>query len=280
MTELMDVPMKPAQSDAPASEPTSWMNSNGDFGDGAPENVRTLLEKKKWTNINQLADGYTELEKFKGVASGKHIALPEDMNDQEAMSKIYNQLGRPETSDKYEYTNNTDIELSDELMSGFKEFAHKHNYTQSQLEGAIDFQLEAVKAGNEIFEQQQAAAREESVSAMKQKWQTEYEPTMTKINATAEKLQVKEYFEQLGIDKDPRIVNMLLTIANSDSEDAIDTTKGETPLATTLQDQLKEIVKSDAFTQRFHPDHKETMARYMELNTRIANAGQGKAPRS
>ncbi len=273
MTELLAA--KPAQTETTTAE-VSWINSNGDFGEGVPESIQGLLEKKKWTNVSQLADGYTELEKFKG--SGEHLVIPESADDVEGWNKVFTAIGKPESADKYEFTNETGIELSDDLMKGFKDFAHAANYTQKQLAGAIQFQLEAIKAGDEMYATQQAERKTENIESMKQKWQADYEPTVTKIDATAEKLGVKAYFENMGIDKKPEIVNMLLTIANSDSEDLLNTNGDSPPAPTTLQGKLDEIMKSEAYNKRFHPDHKKVMGEFMDLNQQIANAGQGKAP--
>jgi len=277
MTKLLNVtPTVVPDTVVPASTP--WMNSEGDFGEGVPEKIQGLLEKKKWTNINQLADGFTELESYKGIASGKHIVLPESVDDIDGWDKVFTAIGKPESADKYEFTNETGIELSDDLMNGFKEFAHKANYTQEQLTGAIQFQLEAIKAGDELYTAQQVEHKTENIDAMKQKWQTDYEPTMTKIDSTAEKLGVKAYFEKMGIDKEPEIVNMLLTIANSDSEDILNTNGEPPPAPTTLQDKLAEIMKSEEYNQRFNPGHKAKMQEFMELNQEIANSGHGRAP--
>ncbi len=275
MTELLDVKL-----DASAAEPpdgaTSWIKSNGDFGEGVPESIKGLLDKKKWTNVNQLADGYTELEKFKGV--GDHLFVPESVDDVDGWDKVFNAIGRPENVDGYAFDNQTGIELSDDLMAGFKAFAHKAGYSQKQLEGAIQFQLEAIKAGDEIYTAKQTERKTENIESMKQKWQADYEPTVTKIDATAEKLGVKAYFENMGIDKEPEIVNMLLTIANSDSEDLLEPSGDSPPAPTTLQDKLKEIMASEEYLQRFHPGHKAKMQEFMDLNQQIANAGQQKAP--
>ena len=276
MTELMAA--NSMQTETPAAEATPWINSNGDFGKGVPEKIQSLLDKKKWTNISQIADGFTELETYKGIASGKHIVLPESADDIEGWNKIYTAIGKPESADKYEFINETGIELSDDLMTGFKEFAHSANYTQEQLAGAIQFQLEAIKAGDELYAAQQAEHKTENIEAMKQKWQADYEPTVTKIDAAAEKLGVKAYFENLGIDKEPEIVNMLLTIANSDSEDNLNANGESPPVATTLQGKLAEIMKSDEYLQRFNPGHAAKMQEFVEINMAIANAGQQQAP--
>ncbi len=272
MVEIMDVE-KPAET----TEAKTWMNPNGDFGEGVPDNIKTLLDKKKWTNVNQLADGYVDLEKFKGA--GEHLVIPESTDDVEGWNKVFTAIGKPESADKYEFTNDTGIELSEDLMKGFKDFAHAANYTQSQLAGAIQFQLEAIKASDELYTAQQTERKTENIDAMKQKWQADYESTVTKIDTTAEKLGVKEYFQNMGIDKEPEIINMLLTIANSDSEDRLSVDDGGgTPAPTTLQDKLVEIMKSKEYLERFHPGHKAKMVEFMEINQQIANAGQGQAP--
>ncbi len=280
MVEIMNAePVKEATSNAPASEPSGWMNPNGDFGEGVPENVQGLLEKKKWTNVNQVVDGFLELEKYKGIASGEHLVIPESADDIEGWNKIYSKLDVPESADKYEFTNETGVEISDELLTSFKTFAKSENYSQKQLAGAVQFQLEAVKASEEISAQQRAERKAENIDAMKSKWKDAYVPTQTKIDTTAEKLGVKSFLEEMGIDKEPEIVNMLLTIANSDSEDTL-TETGDKIVTTSLHDKLKVIMASDAYNQRFHQDHKKCMAEYMELNTKIANAGLGRAPRN
>ncbi|KKK95309.1 hypothetical protein LCGC14_2674100, partial [marine sediment metagenome] len=62
------------------------------------------------------------------------------------------------------------------------------------------------------------------------------------------------------------------------AEDVI-TSGAEGEQEKTSLDEMEEIKKSDAFLQRFHKDHKTTMARFMELNQIIANAGQAQQPR-
>ena len=107
MVEVMDV--KPAQTTAPETEPTAWMTPDGEIRDGAPENIKSLLEKKKWTNISQFFDSYTELEKFKGI--GEHLVIPE-AEDVVGWENVYKQLGRPETFDKYDFTYEGDVEIN------------------------------------------------------------------------------------------------------------------------------------------------------------------------
>ena len=272
MTEIMEAnePIKTASSEAPATEPS------GQGGVWHGDEYAELVKAKGWSGADAALKSYSELEKFKGA--GDHLLIPKD-DDVDGWSKVYNMMGRPETADKYQFTNETGVEISDELFNGFKAFAHKEGYSQKQMAGAIEFQLEAVKASEDMFTQQRKERSDGHIEAMRQKWQNEYEPTVTKIEATAEKLGVKAFLEEMGISKEPEIVNMLLTIANSDSEDNLNAGGSPAPVAKGLSEQLKDIMASDAFNNKFHQDHKKVMAEYMELNHQIANSGQGRAPR-
>ncbi len=281
MAEIMDItePTKTAQTTAPDTEPSGWMSPTGEIRDGAPDNVRTLLEAKKWNTVEQIVDNYNLLEKQQGI--GEHLVIPnaDDPEFASKMGNIYNQFGRPETYDKYEFTNETDVKIDDELLDSFKQYAHKEGYSQKQLAGAIQFQLDAVAAGDKIYETKKTEQREENITAMKSKWgETQYEPTVRRIDVTAEKFGVLEFFKTMGIDKEPEIVNMLLTISNSDAEDTI-TTQTELVAKKTPQEEVEEIKKSESFLKKFDPKHKETMARFVELNQIIANSGQGRATR-
>lgn len=280
MTEIMDAPAAEpaiaAQTRAPASEPSGWMSPEGEIREGAPENIRTLLEKKKWTNINQVVDNYTELEK---KAYSQQVVVPGE-DDVEGRNSIYAQLGRPDTFDKYEVTNESGIDLSEELTGQFKQFAHGLGLNQKQFSDIVGFQLDAVKGQATAYEAQQAQVRETNVQAMKDKWQTQYDPTIQRVDAMAEKLGVAEYFKGLGIDREPEVVNMLLTLSNSDKEDSLTSQKAPSRPSKTPYEELTDIKKSDSFMDKFHPEHKQTMTRYMDLNQQIANAGQGRAPRS
>ncbi|HDZ15610.1 hypothetical protein LCGC14_1679580 [marine sediment metagenome] len=274
MTEIMDAtqtePTQETSTEQTSTEqeqtPTNW------YG----EEHNDLVKAKGW-DVNGFLKSYKELEKFKGV--GEHLLIPESAEDADGWNKIYTQLGRPESSEKYTFTNETGVKISDELMAGFKKFAFVEGYTQKQLAGAIQFQLEAVKASEEVDRTQREQLREENVSNMKQKWQDGYEPTIIKIDNIAEKLGIKSYFEDLGIDKEPEIVNMLLTIANSDSDSQLTTTGHTPPASKTLQERLKDVMASDAHKNEFHVDHKKAQAEFLDINMQIANSGQGIAPR-
>jgi len=279
MTEILEVdtePIKPAQTPAPSTEPTGWMSPTGEIREGAPEKIRELLEKKKWTNVEQFFDSYVELEKFKGI--GEHLVIPE-AEDAEGWDDVYKQLGRPETYDKYELAYDGDVQISDELVGQFKQFAHGLGLSQKQFGEIVKFQLDAVTAQTGAYEEQLTAQKEENIQALKQKWgEANYAVKVKGARIIADSLGIYNTLEAKGLASDPDIISMLDTIANRTAEDVITPQSPATPQKSP-QEELNEIKKSESFLKKFHPEHKETMARYMQLCQLVANAGQGRAPR-
>ncbi len=278
MAEILNVetePVKPAQTLAPGTEPTGWMSPDGEIREGAPENIKTLLEAKKWTNITQIVDSYLELEKFKGI--GEHLVIPE-AEDAEGWNNIYKQLGRPETHDKYELNYGGEVEISEELTGQFKQFAHGLGLTQKQFESIVGFQLDAVTAQAEAYDTQLATQKEGNVQALKQKWGANYEVKVKGARIIADSLGIYQTLEAKGLASDPDIINMLDTIASKTAEDVISPSTSVVAQKSPLE-ELEELKKSEPFLQKFHRDHKSCMARFMLLNQQIANAGQSQQPR-
>ena len=279
MPEIMDMdtePTKPAQTTAPVTEPTGWMSPTGEIRDGAPEAVRNLLEAKKWTNVEQLATGYVDLEKFTGI--GEHLVIPE-VEDASGWNNVYNQLGRPETYDKYELSYDGDMPISDELVGQFKQFAHGLGLTQRQFEEAVKFQLDTVVAQTEAYNAQLATQQEENIAALKQKWgEVNYEVKVKGARIIADSLGIYQTLEAKGLASDPVIIEMLDTIASRTSEDVI-TPQPPAAAQKSPLEELGELKKSEPFLQKFHREHKTCMARFMELNQLVVNAGQAQQPK-
>lgn len=270
-------PAKPAQTTAPGTEPTGWMSPTGEIRDGAPEAVANLLQAKKWNNVQQIVDNYVKLEQQQG-GSGKYLVIPE-AEDAVGWDNVYKELGRPETYEKYELGYEGDVEISDELVGQFKQFAHGLGLTQRQFDDVVKFQLDVVTAQTEAYENQAIADKETNIQALKQKWgETNYEVKVKGARIIADSLGIYNVLEAKGLASDPDIINMLDTIASRTSEDVI-TSQTPRVIQKTPQERLNEIKQSDEFNQKFHVDHKRVMAEYMDLNQQIANAGMAQAPR-
>jgi len=271
MTEILDVDTKPADTNeppAPPAEPPTW---DGTVKlDGAPDVVKNLLETKKWNTVEQIANGYKELEKFTGI--GKHLVIPEAEDDAEGWNKVYNILGRPETYDKYVIEDDEVVPLEKELAEKWKQYAHGIGLTQKQMAASVQFQRDVIKGVMEAEAEVQAKAQEEEAQAKenvvqglikKLGGQGAYENGIRDARIVADNLGIYDTLKAKGLASDPEIIGMLLEIKNRTAEDVI---HRQPPAPTkSPQDELDEIKKSPAFTNKFDPKHKEIMKRYMEL---------------
>ena len=281
MTDILAVdtePTIPAQTTAPDTEPTGWMSPTGEIRDGAPEVVSNLLGAKKWTNVEQIVDNYIKLEKLVGV--GEHLVIPtaEDPESGAKWDNIFNQLGRPESFDKYELSYDGDVKISEELTGQFKQFAHGLGLTQKQFDEVVKFQLDAVAAQGEAYNTQTATQKEEDIAALRLKWGNTYDAKIKGARIIADSLGIYQTLEAKGLASDPVIIDMLDTIASRTSEDVITPQTPATAQKTPLE-ELEELKKSEAYLQKFHKDHKQAVARQMALCQTIANTGQAQQPR-
>lgn len=281
MTELLEVDTEPkinAQTGAPGTEPTSWMPLSEEQRNTAPESIKNLLESKKWTSFDEIANGYVDLEKVLG--RGEHIFKPESPDDVDGWKKYWQQLGVPEI-DGYEFEADEAVPFADDLLKRFKDFAHKQHYTKEQATGAVQFQREIIKEVMAAEAQAEAdaianedAEKETIRKALKQKWGGEvaYQNKLIEARQIADKLGIYATLERKGLISDPDIIGMLVDIASKTTESILLPDTPPPPEKKPLE-EMEEIKASDAFKQKFHPKHKETIKRFMELNQIIANEG-------
>lgn len=270
MSELLDVSTEPtieAQTTAPETEPSAWMPLSDEQRQSAPENIKKLLEAKKWNSVDDFAKGYSELEKFVGV--GKHLVLPSDDNP-ELWNNVWNELGRPENPDGYTLDGIEDAGLDDELVSKWKQYAHGQGYTQKQMESAVQFQLDIISEANKIENERVESIKTELTK--KYGGEVGFKNKMIEARSMADELGIYKTLEAKGIASDPEIIQMLVNMKERTAEGVITPPTPPQPNKNPVE-ELEEIKKSEAFTKRFHPQHKAVMQRFMELNQIIANSG-------
>jgi len=118
------------------------------------------------------------------------------------------------------------------------------------------------------------AEKELTRKALKQKagGEVAFQNMLIESRQIADELGIYATLEKKGLASDPDIIGMLHDIKNKTAEGIL---KPGTPPIVTKDplEEMEEIKQSDAFKQKFHPKHKETMERFMQLNQEIANKG-------
>ena len=229
----------------------------------SPE-TQALMTSKKWNTVDDMAKSYVELEKFRGVPAERLLTLPADEKDEKGWDAIYNRLGRPETFDKYEYKNESGIELDAESFKGFQKLAHKAGMTNKQFKQAMDAHLNVFKS---IVQKQKEAddkAIEDCRKALSEKWKADLQKNSDIALEVANKLGIKDLLEKKGLGSDPEIIEKLFNIKSMMSESTLP--KGGGTNEKSNEQRIAEITKSKEFTDAAHPDHMKVMGEYWRLN--------------
>ncbi|KKK56106.1 hypothetical protein LCGC14_3067850, partial [marine sediment metagenome] len=99
-----------------------------------------------------------------------------------------------------------------------------------------------------------------------------YQNMMVEARRIADELGIYTTLEKKGLASDPEIIGMLQEIKNRTKEGVI--LPVDEPLTSTKDPkvELKEIMASETFKNRFAVGRKEMMKRYMELCTIVGNS--------
>lgn len=259
--------------DQSGSVEPSFVNLDGTYGDmsKASEGVRDFVSKKGFKSIDEQTAAHVELEGMLGQQD-KLIAIPEE-GDVEGWNKVYDKFGRPESAEKYVFTaRDGDPKPESSLITLFKEYAYKEGYSQEGFQKIIHFQMDAIKAADQVYAQEILEERNISQKAIRGRFDTEddYNEFTQKGMAFAEKFKLDEnksvmdVLETKGLVHDPVILDMLGQLSDMTAEDSLPKSGGS--LSATREDRIREIQKDPAFTTAMNPNHKKIMEEFMELH--------------
>lgn len=133
------VPAAPAATpapQAPAPQAPAQAAANATWFDGFKSaETKSFIQDRKFTDPEQLAQSYLNLEKLKGVPEDRLLKLPEKMEGAEARA-VFERLGAPKEAKGYE------LQVKDDFGgTKFAEHAqavfHKHNLTKAQGQNVI-----------------------------------------------------------------------------------------------------------------------------------------------
>jgi len=227
-----------------------------------------LMQTKGWSTPDDMAKSYSELEKFVGNRDSI-IKLPTEP-DSEEWGDIYNKLGRPETPDKYDFKNDSGIELDENSMAAFKETAHKAGLTQAQYEIAVKEHINVFKnlaeKGENLKKEEDAKYEAELKAcdeALAKDWGEERNANTVKALEFAKEFKLLELLEKKKLDSDPEIIRALYDLNKLRGEDGIKTSSVTQKLS--REEELKAIADNPAWNDNMHPDHEKVHAKYLEL---------------
>lgn len=161
---------------AVTSEPavnSSWYGQVADDAVG-------YIENKGWKQASDVIEGYRNLEKMFGAdRADRTITIPKEG---EAWDGVYSKLGRPESSDKYEFKSEYS---GDETVSWFKDQAFAAGLNQSQAAALLDNWMEYSGNISESRSKDQELKHDSEMADLKKDWGNAYDANMQSAKRAA-----------------------------------------------------------------------------------------------
>lgn len=244
--------------------------------DGLSEELSSEKALQDFSDIDSLAKSFIDTQKKLGTM----VTLPGEDAPDEAVSKFFNKLGKPESVDGYEI-DDTGLGMDEAALKSLKGAMHSLNMTKSQARGLVNFMSATTKEKLEAIQARDAEASEQTATVLKTEWGAEYEKRKGAAEKAMEEFfgEAKDDIAKLAAIK-PAISKALASIGLSMSENDAGSDNSNSDLGGMTQESaLQEIAKAKQdpegpYRKASHPEHQEAVAHVTELY-KIAYPGSG-----
>lgn len=226
-----------------------------------------------------LAKSYIEAQKLIGA---KRIALPGEKATDAEWDSFYAQIGRPDTSDKYEVP---DVKMEDGLtpdakkLETVKQHFHKLGLTGKQARGVMEYYMNSL---NESAKASKAANGQQSqaqIQSLREQWGDKFDSNVDLARSVIKKFggdnhaEILKHLDASGLGNNATLVRLMHSIGASIMEDtARRGDGGGLPVNdATRAIQEIEVLKTDAEFQKAlgtasHVGHRAAVDRWTNLH--------------
>lgn len=179
-----------------------------------------LLQDPVLKNVNDiptLVKNYVHAQRTIGK---KGTILPDENASEETWNELYNQLGRPESPDKYEL-GELDA-LQEDFVKEFAEQAHKAGLTPKQAKQLMGYYNEAASRESEQEIQQRQADVDSAISELKQEWGEAFDTQIHKAQVALKQFggeEMMNYLNETGLGNDVNLIRLFAKVGESLRED-------------------------------------------------------------
>ena len=221
----------------------------------------------KFKDVGSLGNSYVELQKL----VGSRVKVPTDDSTEEDVNSFYNQIGRPESPEKYSIDLPSDSYPQDVIQSFLKE-AHASGLTNKQAQSAINFYNTIETDGKINSDAAMQQAKVDAESALKKEWgQAEYAKELAVSRRAFNRFaddDLKAFVNETGVTNNVAMIKFLNRIGKAFSEPdmagsgkdsgSIDGDSAKIEISAMLKDKTHKY--NEALFDNTHPKHAEAMS--------------------
>jgi hypothetical protein len=252
---------------------TSWTAS-------LPEEMRSDPIIAQVPDVPTLAKNYINAQRMIGQ---KRLAAPTDKWTDKEWSDLYNNIGRPETPDKYTMP---DVKFEEgtnwdaDKLAEAKAFFHKQGLTDRQAKGLMEYYANVVNTQVKSFREKAAGDQAMAMETLKKEFGEEAQTQVDLAAGVLRKFGSPELLEHLSkaeLGNNPGFIKAMASIGKAMMEDTARSGGGSgsgimdvsVPAAAKLEiDRLKTDTDfMSALTKREHAGHEAAVARWSQLHS-------------
>lgn len=260
--EEQSQPSESTATEAPVAE-ASWRDS-------LPEELKTNASLEKFSDVSTLAKSYINAESMIGKDK---MVVPGANTTEEEWSDIYNKLGRPSDPNGYELKAELaeGEPIDEQLMSSFKETAHKHGLSPAQAQGLLDYYNSISNQSLVDLENNAVLAQEQSQRELREEWGRSYDDNLNKASNVGKQFFGEDVFglqmaDGSKLGDNPALIKGLSKMASVVSEDVFAGDKDAAASNSNMQQQINELTAPNGpYWNKMDPQHDATVQKVLAL---------------
>ena len=219
-----------------------------------PEGLRAEPSLQTFDSVDKLAKSYVNAVKKIGSDPSSMVQLPKEG---ESWDNFYNQVGRPETPEGYEFGDDPE-----NTLEFYRNATHQLGLTQEQAQGMLDLYASVQEDQMKHDNQASADFAINSEIELKREWQASYDAKMDQAQRAFKQFSTPELdklIDETGLGNHPEFIKTFAKIGSMIGEDRLVVGTGLGQSGISPHDAKAEIqsLYSDAEFSKSYRDNKD-----------------------
>jgi len=256
------------------SEPTATIEptttNEVSWRDSLPDELKSNASLEKFSDVSTLAKSYINAESMIGKDK---MVIPGANTTEDEWNDIYDKLGRPSDPNAYELTAELaeGEPIDEQLMSSFKETAHKHGLSPTQAQGLLDYYNSISSQSMVDLENNAVLAQEQSQRELREEWGRSYEENLNKASNVGKQFFGEDVFglqlsDGSNLGDNPALIKGLSKMASIVSEDVFAGDKTAASSSANMQQQINDLTAPNGpYWNKMDPQHEATVQKVLAL---------------
>ena len=228
-----------------------------------PESLRNEPSLQTFTSVDNLAKSYVNAVKKIGGNPDHLVQLPQEG---ESRDNFYNQIGRPETPDGY----NFGTEPGDNRLDFFKDAVHKIGLTQDQATNMLQLYAAVENEQSKASDRANADFAVESQIELKREWGVDYDSKIDMAQRAVAQFATPEFskiMDETGIGNHPELLKAFSKVGEAMGDDKLVVGSGRAVGMSPQQakEEIESLYRdkefSKAYLDRTDPGHKDASSK-------------------